>query len=44
MYENNNTEYIKFLDIMEKFSKNGYKISVERIHKNTVLYMLYISK
>jgi hypothetical protein len=44
MYQNRNDEYINFLQIMEKFSKNGFKLSVERIHTNTVLYMLYASK
>jgi hypothetical protein len=44
MYQNRNDEYINFLHIMEKFSKNGFKLSVERIHTHTVLYMLYASK
>jgi tRNA G37 N-methylase Trm5 len=44
MYRNDTTEYIKLLEVMERFSKNGFKISVEKIHKNTVLYMLYITK
>ena len=44
MYQNRNDEYINFLHIMERFSKNGFKLSVERIHTNTVLYMLYASK
>lgn len=44
MFDNRADEYIKMMQIIEKFSKNGYKISCEHVHKHTNLYMLYASK
>jgi len=44
MFDNRADEYIKMMQIIEKFSKNGYKVACEHVHKNTNLYMLYASK
>ena len=44
MYRNTADEYIKVMQLIEKFTLNGYKVYCEQIHKNMCLYMLYASK
>jgi FkbM family methyltransferase len=44
MFTNKADEYFKIMQIIEKFSKNGYKIYCDHIHKTTCLYMLYATK
>jgi tRNA G37 N-methylase Trm5 len=43
MFRNHADEFIKIMAIMEKFTRCGFKLNVEKIHKNTCLYMLYAS-
>lgn len=38
------TDWMNLYNLMEKFSKNGFKLSFERIHKETNLGMLYAQK
>ena len=44
MFENSPEYFGKVFQIIEKFSFNGFKVSMEHIHKNTNLFMLYASK
>ena len=44
MFINSTEYYSKILNLIEKLSLCGFKISFEHIHKNTNLYMLYVSK
>lgn len=44
MFINSTEYYSKILNLIEKLSLCGFKISFEHIHKNTNLYMLYASK
>ena len=42
---NNNPEYLqKMLSIIEKFSKNGFRINYEHIHKEWNVSMMYAIK
>jgi len=44
MFRNDTKEFIQTMQILERFSKNGYRYWLERIHLNTNLYMLYAKK
>ena len=44
MFKNDVKEFVQIMQLLEKLSKNGYCYSIERIHTNTNLYMLYAKK
>lgn len=44
IFSNHADELLKCMEIMEKLTRCGFKFSVEKIHKNTCLYMLYGSR
>lgn len=44
MFDGLNENFINAFNLIEKLSLSGFKVSLEHIHKNTNLFMLYASK
>ena len=44
MFDGFSENFINAFNLIEKVSLSGFKVSLERIHKNTNLFMLYASK